>query len=90
MSPISQEGHTERGGERERQRERETKRDLIFVANLPTRAYTERERGGGESETETERDLIFVANPPRRALQGETEIIKSQVKFRFAPRHTHH
>ena len=74
---------------------------MIFVANLPRRAYREGGGGGGrererereretEGERETERDLIFVASHPRRALQGETEIIKSQVKFRFVPRHTHH
>ena len=71
---------------------------MTFVANLPRRAYRERGGGGEErererergGERETERDLIFVASHPRRALQGETEIIKSQVKFRFVPRHTHH
>ena len=44
------------GGGGEENTERERERDLIFVANLPRRAYTEGGAGGMERETERDRE----------------------------------
>ena len=42
-------------GEENTERERERERDLVFVANLPRRAYTEGGAGGMERERDRER-----------------------------------